>query len=254
LLQQKAGISEISEGFQEMMSILGTEKFDAITSPLVHPYSFLRNILWLSTMKDRWLSDPSEYYSDRLEIPADLIVPIFGQPEIIKALITDVKTNNDMQGYALSEQDIKLWESTKYCSEALDDSNRYQKLKMPLHVPDFLLIKAWQCIIEEPKALNDIKNHQGLLDVYPMENWHDKFKHKGLLTQYYKPIKREFFTTSGGAGSSTGPFPTNSNPFDNTQTQSESTEDTENDENPWLEALEAWMNWLDDAELKEEGQ
>ena len=125
---------------------------------------------------------------------------------------------------------------------------------MPLHVPDFLLIKAWQCMIKEPKALLEIKKEEELLKIYPEENWYGKFEHKGLLTQQYKPIKREFFTTSGGSGPFNGPFGKNSNPFENTQPMAESSEDMENNPNPWLDALKAWMEWLGDAELNEEGQ
>ena len=106
-------------------------------TPLLVP----RNILWLSTMKDRWLSDPSDYYRTDLSQPS--YGPIFGQPEIIKALITDVKTNNDTQGYALSDQDIKPGNQRSTALRHWMTQTGPRNSKCPCTW--FLLIKAWQC-------------------------------------------------------------------------------------------------------------
>ncbi len=252
LLQQQAAIVEIAEGFVGLMNKLEREKFKVITSPLVHPYSFLRNILWLSTMKDKWLDNPTEAYRDQLSIPPGVVDSIFSKPEVIDGLTQTVRTDPDMSGFTFSQQDEALWDNIMVCGEEINEENKRLRYRTPLQIPDLLLIKSWQARITSPKTLDDIMSdpiHADILKIYPATNWKEKFEQKGLTTELFYPIE-----------SATGEKVLDEPDFgfgdDFGDLDEDETSDSEIRE-PWFEALKEWMDYIKqpvDPDLESEGQ
>ena len=80
LLQEKAAIFEIANSFKGLMNKLKEDGFKVATDTLVHPYAFLRNVLWLSTMTKIWVERPNEEYLNQFIIEPSIIKKIFSQP------------------------------------------------------------------------------------------------------------------------------------------------------------------------------
>ena len=73
---RKAAIFEISNSFKGLMNKLKEDGFNVATDTLVHPYAFLRNILWISTMTPLWVERANEDYLSQFVIE-DSIIKIF---------------------------------------------------------------------------------------------------------------------------------------------------------------------------------
>ena len=241
LLQQKAAIIDISSAFKGLMKKLERSNFKPITDTLVHPYAFLKNILWISTMTNKWLDRGSKQYVKQFEISDTIIERIFSKPEIISSLEENVLTNDSMVGYQFSDADTKLWADVKLCATSCDPKenpdNHRARQRAHIQLPDLLLIKAWQYAMDDGKkqTLDDLaedreNEYQKILDVYPTTHWKGKFKHMGLLEMQFGPIEK---TSNGGDVGGWGfDENDNANPDDGT------------DENPWLNALITWTNFI----------
>jgi hypothetical protein len=242
LLQQKAAIIDISSAFKGLMKKLERSNFSPITDTLVHPYAFLKNILWISTMTNKWLERGNEQYVKQFEISNTIIEKIFSKPEIISSLEENVLTNDSMVGYQFSDADTKLWADVKLCAISCDakdnPDNHRARQRAHIQLPDLLLIKAWQYAMDDNKkqTLNDLVTDRGneyknILDVYPKSHWQGKFKHMGLLDMVFDPIAK---TSTGGDDDDWG--------FED---EDEEDTKTENDTgNPWLIALEIWTKFI----------
>ena len=241
LLQQKAAIIDISSAFKGLMKKLERSNFKPITDTLVHPYAFLKNILWISTMTNKWLDRGSEQYVKQFEISDTIIERIFSKPEIISSLEENVLTNDSMVGYQFSDADTKLWADVKLCATSCDPKtnpdNHRARQRAHIQLPDLLLIKAWQYAMDDDKkqTLDDLAEdrddeYEEILKVYPTSHWKGKFKHMGLLEMQFEPIGK---TSDGGDVGGWG-----------FGVDDDANGDGDDDENPWLKALEIWINFI----------
>ena len=240
LLQEKAAIFEISNSFKGLMNKLKEDGFNVATDTLVHPYAFLRNILWISTMTPLWVERANEDYLSQFVIEDSIINKIFSQPEAIDPLIETVLTDDSMAGYQFSEEDVRLWNQIKLCGYDMEvGTDHYrERIKAQIQIPDLLMIKAWQHDLEESSTLSylargakDNANHQRLLNTYPPTRWKDKFNKMGLLQKNFDPLNKDD-DSGGGVWDEWG-----------STTSTEDSNDTNNEDNPWLVALENWVNY-----------
>ena len=194
IIQERAGLTEVSDKFTKLMEKISESKWDTIRSPLVHPYSFLRNILWLPTFMETWVHKPSKSFVDSMNIPDDVILDVFGQPELIEQTKQRITTDSFMKGLELSRYDKELWDSVWLCATDINEKsedekifNHYkQRIRGHLHIPDLLLIlAAKQEFIQGNKstfkeALTFVANQSGYLE----PKWGDKFEHDGVESDF----------------------------------------------------------------------
>lgn len=237
LLQQKAAIVEIAESFAGLMDLLKNKRMSVISAPLVHPYSFLRNILWMSTMSLRWTENAKEQYLDMLDIPNEVVEQIFSKPDLIQELVKTVMVHDDMTGFQFSLADSNLWDSVHMVGEKIDDTNRQRRFRSPIHIPDMLLIKALMYGREEPTVLADcIEENKEILKIYPKENWIDRLEHSGLTSMAFRQVRRE------EAKPNLKPLPF---ALKSPKKPENGISDTNLGENVWLSALKKWMDWIE---------
>jgi hypothetical protein len=243
LLQEKAAIFEIANSFKGLMNKLKEDGFNVATDTLVHPYAFLRNILWLSTMTNIWVERPNEEYLNQFIIEPSIIKKIFSQPSTIEALIETVQTDDSFVGYQFSEEDVRLWSQLRLCGQDMREGTDHyrERIKAQIQIPDLLMIKAWQYKLDEsssPALLADGKDekHSDLLKLYPPVRWKNKFNKMGLLQRNFDPIRQGTNETED-IWSDWG---------EDTTVESTSVEETsEKGDNPWYTALKKWVEFAE---------
>ena len=239
LLQEKAAIVEIAHRFKGLINKLKKNKFTPITETLVHPYAFLRNMLWMSTMTPKWLKRGTEEYISQFQIDESVVESIFSNPEIIEKLIEIVRTDDLMSGFPFSNEDIVLYEQLKLCAEDVDRTSEIfrKRLRAQIQIPDLLLIKAWQMELDEPTVLDSLLQNEDdkfseILKIYPKSKWQAKLDDMALTTLEFPPI-------SAGTGDSGGAW---DDIFDD---EDEDDEDENGSKNYWLAALEKWVKFAE---------
>ena len=179
LISQKSGVTEISEKYSELMKMLSKDKFGIIKGPLVHPYSFIRNILWLHTFDYAWVSDPTPVFTRSLQIPDDVILNIFGNPKLIDESESTMSQSGDMKGIDWSKYDVQMWQRAKrYVWKDIQperDREAYkQRMKFPVHVSDMLLINYLkEYAMEKDKEFSEVFDTppSDVTEVYPAIYW-----------------------------------------------------------------------------------
>jgi hypothetical protein len=248
LISQKAGFTEISAKYSQLMRMLSRDKFGVIKGPYVHPYSFLRNILWLHTFKNMWVNGPSSSFTKSLEIPSDVIINVFGKPHLVEVTEGAVMSSGDMKGINLSHYDTEMWRRAKetvYKPITEGDDEHYQeRMKNQIHIPDMLLINYLRELSTEMNEYNDFDSiyreasNDGFEDlkvVYPAEMWKTKLDTLSL-SQYIKSDKTD--SDKGQTQQSTPPgmkIPGLSSDQLKSNTESKSA--------AWLQALVSWSEW-----------
>jgi hypothetical protein len=234
LISQKAALVELSTQYKRLMEMLEESKFAVIGGPYVHPYSFLRNILWLNTFQCDWVDDAKDSYSKMFEIPNTVIREIFGQPAQIEQTQKSVQSSGDMSGIELSRYDRILWTECHDVSKAInpdEDTEHYsRRMRGALHIPDMILINYFMAHAAETDNENstvaNYLNGNGipneLLNVYPIDNWKRRFEKAALSTKEWPKTKVE--------GSD--------DPFESGPAVKKS--------GIWLEALKNWMDYFKD--------
>ena len=79
----KRSSTEVSEKFKNLMDKIRQRKWDEIRDPMVHPYSFIRNILWMHTFLMSGRICQLNHLSESIDIPDDVVSEVFGKPEYI---------------------------------------------------------------------------------------------------------------------------------------------------------------------------
>ena len=142
LVSQQAAVTTISERFQNLMTDLEKMKFACLNEPLVHPHSFVRNILWMSTFQETWLFNPTKAYQNCLKIPKEVIKNIIGRPDLIEQHARAIMTGGDLGGIPFPHKDRAMFDSVKWTHQELDQNKEgYQKrMRGQLHIVDMILI------------------------------------------------------------------------------------------------------------------
>ena len=189
IISQQAAVTEISKNYSELMNLLKIKKFGAVAGPAIHPYSFIRNLLWLHTFQDQWLNKPTPQFRKMLEIPDEVITNVFGKPDLINETENAVMLSGDMTGTTMPLYDLEMWADVNLCSKAIDagDKDHYKKrLRSQLHVPDMILLNYFRSIVSEDKDnmldMNKlIKNgSKESNQIYPTKNWVQRFRRANL--------------------------------------------------------------------------
>lgn len=242
LISQKAGFTEISEKYSQLMNMLARDKFGIIKGPYVHPYSFLRNILWLHTFKNMWVQGPKNTFDRSLGIPESVISSIFAKPHLIEETEGAVMSSGDMKGINLSHYDTEMWRRAKetvYKEITEDDDQHYQeRMKNQIHIPDMLLINYLKELCSEDESMENFDDvykqaSRGELEalelIYPSAMWSKKLATLNL-NQYIIPSK----TMESKDEESLPPLPGMLPPLSKKpQKKSEA----------WFNALESWIDW-----------
>jgi hypothetical protein len=240
LISQKAGFTEVSQKYSHLMELLSQKRFEVIEEPCVHPYSFLRNILWIHTFKDLWVTSPTNTFESSIDIPNDVIKKVFSQPELIEITEGSIQNSGKMAGIALSQYDLEMWRMCKevvWNNEDEDDEEHYQKrMKSQLHIPDLIFINYMKELARE-SGHTDImevwkKTEEDTDFVFPSKHWKIKYKQVGGDLSKIK--------IQNGADSEEEKGPAGELEFlkdilrDN---------DPVKKSNIWLHALTEWVNW-----------
>jgi len=226
LISQKAALVELSYQYQILMSKIEDKRFEIITSPFVHPYSFLRNILWINTFQCEWMESATSSYKKMFEIPTSVIKQVIGKPELIAMAEKTVQTSGDMSGTELSKYDVNLWNDCKILHFPIDATSEHYSKRMrgQLHIPDMLLINYFLAhASENVESLNkyfqdgDAESNK----IYPVVNWQKRFVKSGIANKFGNivPVAEEEDEDLLGIGKD------KDSPF-------------------WLEALKNWMEYL----------
>ena len=235
LISQKAALVELSTQYKKLIEMLEANKFAVIGGPYVHPYSFLRNILWLNTFQCDWVEDAKDSYSKMFEIPNTVIREVFGQPMQIEQTQKSVQSSGDMSGVELSRYDRKIWTECRDVSKEInpeDDHDHYsRRLRGALHIPDMILINYFMARASEDGENNtSVENYLNgkhvpdeLKEVYPIANWQKKFEKAALSTKKWPKTNIK---------QSKNPFTANDN--------------SDKISKIWLEALKNWMEYFKD--------
>jgi len=238
IISQQAAVTEISKNYSELMNIIKTKKFGAIAGPAIHPYSFIRNLLWLHTFQDMWLLEATSQFREMLEVPDEVITNVFGKPNLIAETEKSVMLSGDMTGTTMPLYDLEMWADVNLCSKAInaDDKDHYKKrLRSQLHVPDMILLNYFRSLVSEDNNLDmDTLTEDGYFgsnSIYPPKNWVQRFSRANLGTLNWSKTPK-----SGGEDDGFDIFGSSS-----TVLKSES----------WLIALGEWMEWLNENSKRE---
>ena len=246
LISQKAGFTEVSEKYSQLMRMLSEEKFGIIKGPYVHPYSFLRNILWLHTFKNMWVNASEKSFDSSMQIPPDVISNIFAKPHLIEVTEGSVMSSGDMKGINLSHYDTEMWRRAKETvwkeiSET-DDKHYQERMKNQIHIPDMLLINYLREKANESKGQMDFDSVyqdassdeiDDLALVYPANMWKTKLDTLSL-SQYIKAGE----TDSPPSSNLSRPALPGFKPQKPTSPKMKS--------EPWLNALKSWKKWYEE--------
>lgn len=250
LIQQNAGLAEVSEKFRSLMKKVSERKWAEIGDPLVHPYSFLRNILWMYTFVEEWVNKPTRSFSESIDIPDEVIRSVYSKPSLIDDTTNTIITDAKMKGLNLSRYDRDLWSDIVVCGRALiedgqepEDIEHYKRrMRGNLHIPDMLLICAAKWEIRKGNHDGDFTKaleHVASESKFPKDRWELKFIHDNIRTKFdgLKPDKVLTSETDNIAL------------LNDKQSKSsfvppwESKNEVSND-NPWIKALEKWVEFL----------
>lgn len=196
LVSQKTAVTEISENYNNLMILLKSKRFEAVAGPKVHPYSFIRNILWLHTFQDVWLNKANNGFTDMLEIPTDVIKHVIGKPKVIKETVLRVQQSGDMLGTNLPQRDVDLFDQvgllqydlTKGEADTEEDTiAKNKRLLSQLHIPDMIVINYLRELRNEGNdtSMSDLFETppEELDNIFPSNRYLTKFKRSGLTTQ-----------------------------------------------------------------------
>ena len=240
ILMQKTGSIEIAENMKKVYQDLSTRQLSTASKTLVHPYSFLRNVLWMTTFHGQWLNEPTPKYLDALNVPSDVVRKVYGNPALIDQAIESVRQSGDMTAHALPEDDVNRWQSVlDIWSE--DESVRNQRMRGVLHIPDMLAINYLRT--KYPDNFNDYLTgnevDSSLEQIYPSTLW-QKFFVKKVINEQSVGVNMEVNVVSTDKDD---PFATK-DPFSSVTSGSDSGVASEED---WLHALGKWSEKFKDA-------
>ena len=240
LMSEQAATIEIVKNFQSVVTKMKHDGLAPVTDTLVHPYSFLRNMLWMSTFRNVWLQKSSTTITNVFDIPIELIKTVFGRPKSIEQSINAVQQSGDMAGVNLSRYDNEAWKYAKYVKpfDTLTKDEQKHRMRSQLTIADMLFINLAYLKAMKESDISDRKNLFGDYIDKP-EMLGDTFK--GIFDKNLNKTKVQTFNFSDvAAGNSNGSGEDSELP---PWEQPGGDEDSGNDE--MIEALEAGLKeWI----------
>jgi hypothetical protein len=160
IMSERAATIEIVKNFQSVVSKMSTHGLAPVTDTLVHPYSFLRNMLWMSTFRNKWLQKPSRSINDVFDIPETLIKTVFGRPKSIEQAINAVQQSGDMSGVNLSRHDREAWKNSRLVRDhkTLNGDEQKHRSRSNLTIADMLFIN-----VARLTAIKEVQSKQNRL-------------------------------------------------------------------------------------------
>jgi len=265
IIQQKSGPIELASAFRDLINKTSNIGLKYVTETLVHPYSFLKNILWLSTFRGKWLHGPSPEYSAMFDISSNQIKNIFGRPKQVETGINAVHQSGDLTGIPLPSIDHKFWDELRYLSDEKGNSkpnNISYMNKMHYHLIDLMLLNYFRCLIlskvfdvkDEEDRREKIKDYwyqfeninkvdfkeESITEIYGWKKWFDRISTRGFNpSDIYNPLSVK---SSSNENLSNDPFSTyldgeNDEPHKNNY---------EVEMTKWKEAINEWMNFINE--------
>lgn len=247
LLSQHSAALEVANNFKQLMDLMEKRQFDCIYETLVHPYSFLRNTLWLSTFRGMWLKNgATQEYSEYLDIPDNLVRAIFGSPGSIHTAMNSVIKDGDMKGLALSKYDSNNYAGLVNLRpiDKLKPTERAMRRRQQVHIPDMLMLNYIRvAAINEANAeksasalfnekLNS-REYDPLPKIYPRSIWYKKFENMSIMaTSIWFPSVQE-----------TASAPNDLNPIQKAAWLAKHAKKEYNLQ-PWKDALSEWHEYL----------
>ena len=260
IIQQKSGPIELCRSFKKLISGASEEGPSYLIDTLVHPYSYLRNILWLSTFRGQWLHGATSNYSNMFDITGYQISNIFGNPYSVDTGVNALNQAGELTGMVLPSIDVEAWEELRYLgsgNKEANDEDDFNRDKMHYHLMDMLLINYIRCKVlaeneHDPKSIIDkifsgIEPKYGdkyLSEVekyYPKKLWLNRLKKRIFKAGHlYYPKVSEEESNSGDE---------KDNPFfeELYRLPQEKLEDNgqfKDDSKKWLEAIESWSDFI----------
>jgi hypothetical protein len=197
ILNQNAAVLELALNFKKLMAKLEKRKMRPVQETLVHPYSFLRNVLWMSTFRGKWLKNQStKEYAECFDIPDKVINMVFGKPSAIAQAKVAVSKDGSMTGVPLSRYDTATFDSLAFLKpvEKLKPDQLEERMRGQIHIPDMLMIN-WLRAESITKAnedeeddtadmifddlmenINVDEEYDPLKDIYPKSIWSERLK------------------------------------------------------------------------------
>ena len=247
LLQERAAIVEIAQEFSGLIADLKINGWKVITDTLVHPYSFLKNMLWLSVMLPKWTSRANSGYTNSFSIPDDVIERIFSKPKTVNQLRLDVLQDPLMDGFEYSELDTNQWDSL------VELNNQESEKRAKIHVPDLLLIKSMQFQIDKKQSLRDViheaSDGKKPYGNYKPDYWEKRLGNLKILDLEFDPLEGDT-QLKDDVDDEIGEW------LDDENTSGKEDDDNVgSNENPWLSALNSWVEFIEeDAKNKTQNQ
>jgi len=245
ILMQRTGPIEIADNMARVFKDLDSRQLATATRTLVHPYSFLRNILWMTTFHGNWLNEPSQQYLNALKVPIGVVRKVYANPALIEQAIESVRQSGDMTSQALPELDNQYWNGVGDIWSK-DNTVKLARQRGVLHVPDMLAINYLR--EKYPDEFNDYLT-ANLIDselesIYPISLWKEFFKNKGINEQSVGNFKSDVVEVESISVSS-NPF-ANANPF-NTSSASNNNDSIYASADDWFVALTRWCERYKDG-------
>ena len=202
LLSQQSAVTEVSERFKGLMKKLSKNKFKSLKEPFVHPHSFVRNILWLSTFQNKWLHSARPGYSSALRIPKTVIEHIISQPTTIETLATTIETGS-LGGATFPSMDRNLFADVQYTSQPIvEGTSHYDaRIRGQLQIIDMILINYFLAKARESKEVFDIdamilEGNEDTKEIYPPTHYKELFERREINNFEATPTKGKSKTDS----------------------------------------------------------
>ena len=257
LIQQGSGPIELSASFSNLIKSMEKKSpIPFVADSLIHPFSFIKNLLWLSTFRGVWLQgEIVPQYAEVFNIEASAIDRIYSEPRRVEQGIEAVRKDNDLSGHSLPSMDTEAWfdlrllrkhivENKPEIAAALDRKH-YQ-------LTDLMLINYARCSALSDYHSNQRGKFESAVDtliyepdehmerVYPRVLWGNRLTRRNFQASelYYpdetvvsaKP-KREGKLGGFGRGSAASV----DDPGAKYKTEAAA----------WIKALESWKNYIE---------
>jgi hypothetical protein len=199
LVQPSSGPVEIAKSFNDVIRQIKGGKMDKIVKTRIHAYSFLKNILWLSTFKRQWLKGkilPS--YDSSFDIPLQVIKNIYSKPMKIRRAINNTIAFGDSNKASMPAIDTEAWRNLRNLKGENNEEilARSQYLLTDLLMINALKYKAMAECSKEEDARNKFdellvgygQNEDdifmtGISEIYPETLWKKRFERRAFSSE-----------------------------------------------------------------------
>jgi len=147
ILVDRSAPVETGLQFEAVINDIEKNGLTTIQKSLIHPYSYLRNLLWSSTFRGLWVHDPTLEYDENFRISEAVIRNVFSKPEIIEDAETAIFQSGDMTGIPLPDNDTKWRDDLAWLNShqgtSAETKNKRQKGR--IQIPEMIVLNyCWE--------------------------------------------------------------------------------------------------------------